>query len=130
MVRITSVSSLPLVSMPTLCSLQDSLDGDASVCQRFVDRYVAMSQPRFSRLRLAVETCSWDDAMDAALSLYSASIMVGALRLGNLAQGLIQLLRDANYPTLEATLLAINSCGEATVTELAILRTGGLPPSV
>ena len=109
---------LPLVCQPSLHTLKESLDGDATLCRRFVGRYLDMLPARVSRIHATVTAGDWEGAMDAALSLFSSSMMVGAARLGELACRLVRLLKDHHLVCAAEQLGALRRCGNQTIAEL------------
>lgn len=111
-------SSLPLVSMASLRELEESLDGQSVLCRGFVHRYVGMWPQRLDRIRRAVDGHQWDEASEAALSLFSSSVMVGAEQLGQLAGDLVELLKQRHYGSAAECLGALSRCGDQTVAEL------------
>lgn len=113
-----TVTMLPLVCTATLHSLEEALDGEQVLCRNFVCRYVDMWPQRFNRICDAVTTGHQDDAMDAALSLRSSSMMVGAARLGELASDLIRLLEGGCHSAAANTLPALQLCGNQTAYHL------------
>lgn len=113
-----TVTKLPLVCTATLHSLEESLDGEQALCRSFVCRYVEMWPQRFSRIHLAITTGQQEDAMDAALSLRSSSIMVGAARLGELASELISLIECGRHGAAAKKLAALRLCGNQTACHL------------
>ncbi|WP_181034221.1 Hpt domain-containing protein [Arthrobacter sp. GMC3] len=112
------MTTLPLVCTATLHSLEESLDGERALCRNFVCRYVEMWPQRFSRIHDAVTTGHQEAAMDAALSLRSSSMMVGAARLGELAGDLIQLLECGRAGAAAKKLPALQLCGNQTTCQL------------
>lgn len=112
-------AKFPLVCTETLRDLEESLFGERSLCRTFVCRYVEMWPGRFERIQDAVSTQDHDHAMDAALSLRSSSMMVGAVRLGELTTELIHLLECGwNRPVVQK-LAAVRDCGDETTCQLA-----------
>jgi len=113
-----TVTMLPLVCTATLHSLEESLDGEQALCRNFVCRYVDMWPQRFNRIHDAVTTGHQEDAMDAALSLRSSSMMVGAARLGELTSDLIQLIECGHHAAAATKLAALRRCGNQTTCQL------------
>lgn len=111
-------TKLPIVCMETLHSLEASLDGERTFCLSFVCRYVEMWPGRFARIHDAVTAGHESDAMDAALSLRSSSMMVGACRLGKLADELIDLLQCGSHAAAAKKLGALQLCGNTTACQL------------
>lgn len=113
-----SVTALPLVCTETLHSLEESLDGESALCRNFVCRYVEMWPGRFVRLHEAVSAGQKEEAIDAALSLRSSSIMVGAARLGELTSDLIKVLETGCDSMATKKLAALRRCGNQTAGQL------------
>ncbi|PYI65827.1 hypothetical protein CVV68_16500 [Arthrobacter livingstonensis] len=113
-----NTSSLPLVSMDSLRELEESLDGQSVLCRGFVHRYVQMWPQRLCRIKVAVNSHQWDEATEAALSLFSSSAMVGAEQLGQLAGDLVELLKQRHFEGASDYLAALALCGDRTAVEL------------
>ncbi|MHA7304950.1 hypothetical protein ACX80E_06860 [Arthrobacter sp. TMN-49] len=113
-----TVTALPLVCTATLHSLEESLDGEYTLCRNFVCRYVEMWPGRFVRLREAVAAGHHEAALDAALSLRSSSMMVGAARLGELTGDLIRILETGCNAAAATKLAALGRCGNQTACQL------------
>ncbi|SEE63901.1 Hpt domain-containing protein [Arthrobacter alpinus] len=113
-----SVTKLPLVCTATLHSLEESLDGERTLCRNFVCRFIEMWPGRFERIQEAVTAGHDEDAMDSALSLRSSSLMVGAARLGQITSELIRLLECGSHAAAEKKLLALQTCGNQTAGHL------------
>lgn len=113
-----AITKLPLVCGAALQSLEADLDGESVLCRVFVGRYVEMWPQRCSRIQAAVAAGDWESAMDAALSLRSSSVMVGAARLGQLASNLVQLLKDDCHDDSTRNLRDLRRCGNQTMAEL------------
>lgn len=113
-----TVTALPLVCTATLHSLEESLDGETTLCRNFVCRYIDMWPGRFFRIREAVAAGHKEDALDAALSLRSSSMMVGAARLGELTSDLIRVLELDSNTAASKKLAALRRCGNQTAGQL------------
>ena len=113
------IIQLPLMCVDTLLDLQDSLGGEKSLCHDFVSRYLQMWPGRFARIHAAVATGNNEAALDAALSLRSSSVMVGAARLGELTTDLILLLESHSHALAMTKLATLQSCGNQTAGQLA-----------
>ncbi|POH60661.1 hypothetical protein [Arthrobacter glacialis] len=113
-----TVTALPLVCSATLHSLEESLDGETTLCRNFVCRYVDMWPGRFVRIHEAVTAGHREDALDAALSLRSSSLMVGAARLGELTSDLIRVLEMDCNAAAAKKLAALRKCGNQTAGQL------------
>lgn len=115
----TDSTTLPLVCTETLSSLADSLDGGTASTRSFVCRFIEMWPGRFQRIHEAVAAKHADDAMDAALSLRSSSIMVGAAQLGELASDLVRMLGSGPGSVSSRQLQILEQCGNSTTRQLA-----------
>lgn len=113
-----TVTMFPLVCSETLYSLEESLDGETALCRNFVCRYVDMWPERFVRIHEAVSAGNFEKAMDAALSLRSSSMMVGAARLGELTSALIKDLEIGRISAATKQLKALRKCGNRTAGQL------------
>ena len=111
-------SRLPLVCRETLRSLEESLDDQTDLSRNFVRRYVEMWPRRLARIQHAITTDNRKEAMDASLSLRSASFMVGATRLGDLVTKIIELIEAGPTTLLTKLITALHACGEQTMHHL------------
>lgn len=111
-------SSLPLVCTETLESLEESLDGESSLCKKFVRTYVDMWPERFGRIFDAVNAGNSEHAMDAVLSLRSSCMMVGAVQLGELANDIVKDLNAGCTAAATKHLKALRQCGNKTAGQL------------
>ena len=109
---------VPLVCMATLHTLEKSLDGERSLCQAFVSRYIEMWPTRFERIHAAVTSDHYENAMDSTLSLRSSSMMVGAARLSDLTMELVRLLESGNAALAATNLTELQICGNETAGHL------------
>lgn len=116
-------AKVPLVCVETLVSLQESLEGELSLCRSFVSRYVEMWPGRFDRIHAAVTAGNNEAALDSVLSLRSSSLMVGAAQLGELATDLFQLLEYRNHAEALSKLPALQACGDQTACQLTAFCT-------
>ncbi len=115
-----TLTKLPLVCNDTLRELEDSLFGERALCRNFVHRYIAMWPGRFERIQVALAAGNNENAMDAALSLRSSSMMVGAVRLGDLTTELIDLLEIGSHADAAKKLTALLMCGNQTTCQLTM----------
>ena len=127
-------SSRPLVDQSVLDRLRAELDEDEGYCTVFVGNFIEYLPHRIGRLRLALTTGDLDGAIDAVLSLKTASQMVGAERLAGLAMDLEGAIRDesrqadasVSLPHLAAAFLKpIDHCGRQTLHRLQAQRSSG-----
>jgi histidine phosphotransfer protein HptB len=75
----------PLVDPAVLGGLRDELQPGSGTGEVFVNNYIALLPRRLDRLLWAVESMDLEAAMDALLTLKTASLMVGACRMGSRA---------------------------------------------
>lgn len=108
---------LPLIDPQALQRLEEHLE-DAMPARAFAQDYIDNWNRRDAQLVSTVRQQDLDAALDAALSLLSASIMIGALRLAGLSEDFRQALEDTNLHAAHSYLAAITQCGRATVLEL------------
>ncbi|MFC8302280.1 hypothetical protein ACFUCV_01185 [Specibacter sp. NPDC057265] len=113
-----SITKVPLVSSETLQVLEESLNGELGLCRNFVSRFIDMWPGRFERIHEAITTAHQEDAMDAALSLRSSSMMVGGARLGAMATDIIALLEYEAYAQAATKLATLQRCGNQTTRQL------------
>lgn len=113
-------TKLPLVCPEALRELEDSLLGERSLCRNFVCRYIDMLPRRVERIHDAVLAGHYEAAMDAALSLRSSSMMVGAARLGDLTTDFIHLLKNECHAAAAKKLTKLRLCGNRTTRQLAV----------
>ncbi len=78
-------SARPLVDRQVLDRLRADLDGSDSAWRLFVENFISALPQRIERLRLALTTGDLAGSLDAIRSLKTASQMVGAERLADLA---------------------------------------------
>ena len=79
------MSPSPVFDALVLTQLGHQL-GDPGALHHFVDRYLAMLDRRVERMGHALMTKDFDGWLDAALSLGSASAMLGAVALAGIAR--------------------------------------------
>ena len=115
-----TITAPPLVCTATLHSLEESLDGAQALCRNFVGRYIEMWPGRFARLSEALTRGHFEDAMDAALSLRTSSMMVGAVQLGELATDIIRFLESDRTASATRKLPTLHRCGDLTIHQLAV----------
>ena len=127
-------SGRPLVDQSVLDRLRAELDEDEGYCTVFVGNFIEYLPHRIGRLRLALTTGDLDGAIDAVLSLKTASQMVGAERLAGLAMDLEGAIRDqsrqadasVSLPHVAAAFLKpIDHCGRQTLHRLQAQRSSG-----
>ncbi|WP_343319836.1 Hpt domain-containing protein [Arthrobacter sp. TMP15] len=113
-----TVTMMPLVCTETLHTLEESLNGETALCRSFVCRFIDMWPERFRRIHQAVKAGHLDNAMDAALSLRSSSMMVGAAQLGELASDLVRTLESGCNVNAARQLRVLRQCGNLTAAQL------------
>ena len=111
-------SSLPLVCMDSLAMLEDSLEGQTMLSRGFVGRYVEMWPQRYARLQTALGAGNVEDAAEAALSIFSSSVMVGAERLGQMSGDMVEWIKQGHPDKAQEALNAVAWCGTETMTDL------------
>ncbi|WP_285244070.1 Hpt domain-containing protein [Pseudarthrobacter sp. fls2-241-R2A-127] len=113
----------PLVDKSVLDRLREDLDNDTGLVTAFIADYALYLPRRIQRLRAALVTGNFDDAVDAVLSLKSSSLMVGATQLAGLAVDLESRIHVNARPDPAVTLLRaadiflgpISDCGRHTL---------------
>ncbi|MEW1812498.1 Hpt domain-containing protein [Pseudarthrobacter phenanthrenivorans] len=116
----------PLVDNSVLDRLREDLDNDTGLVTAFIADYALYLPLRIQRLRAALVTGNFDDAVDAVLSLKSSSQMVGATHLAGLAVDLETRINDHSHPDPAVTLPCeadtflgpISDCGRHTINSL------------
>lgn len=88
------LDSVPLLDHAVLDKLRADLDNYEEVWRVFVQNFVAALPLRIDRLRLALTTGDLPGAIDAVLSLKTASLQVGAERLAGHARDLEMAVRE------------------------------------
>ncbi|QOD02608.1 Hpt domain-containing protein [Pseudarthrobacter sp. BIM B-2242] len=87
---------VPLLDSAVLDRLQLELDYDEGVWKVFIQDFVALLPARIERVRMALTTGDPVTSKDAALSLKTASQMVGAERLAGLTLDLELAIRNSS----------------------------------
>ena len=120
----TAISpEIPLVSTAVLEKLATDLDDhDGSMRRRFIGNYVGLWEHRFGRVSSAILARDAEDAMDAILSLKISSSMVGAGRLGQLAEHLESLVNGRLFDAAATLLDELRTCGMTTTSQLRSLH--------
>lgn len=108
--------TLPLVDSAALDALAEDV-GPASAAA-FARDFAAMWPRRRARLVRALGRGDRDAALEAALSLRTSSVMVGAARLAGLAERVEGLVRTNDGAVAPELLAAIGLCGDLTVSAL------------
>jgi hypothetical protein len=116
----TAISpEMPLVSDAVLDKLSTDLnDHDGSMRRRFISNYVELWEHRYGRISVAILARDAEGAMDAILSLKISSSMVGAERLGQLAEHLQGLIHNQLFDSAARLLDELGSCGTLTTVQL------------
>jgi hypothetical protein len=111
---------LPLLDPAVLKGLGEEL-GAPEIARKFASDYAGMWVRRQHRIEASVQREDRAAAVDAAISLKVASVMVGCLRLAHLAGSLEAVLRQGDLQAGAALVAAITIQGRATVDELQLL---------
>ncbi|WP_354212727.1 hypothetical protein [Arthrobacter sp. UYCu511] len=98
--------------------LEDSLEGQTMLSRGFVGRYVEMWPQRYARLQTALGAGNVEDAAEAALSIFSSSVMVGAERLGQMSGDMVEWIKQGHPDKAQEALNAVALCGTETMTDL------------
>lgn len=107
----------PLLNQSALHELEEELD-DPGRAHAFAEDYAAIWDERYLRLVDAVQHGDTSASLDALLSVRTASTLIGAARLANLAADLEYCVKCGNLKAVAEALPAVRSCGAATVSEL------------
>lgn len=106
--------------MESLTALEESLEGQTALSRGFVGRFVELWPLRYARLSEAVAAGEWNVAAESALSLYSASSMVGADRLGQMSGDLVEFLKQGKQAQVLKAMASVGACGSETIAELTV----------
>lgn len=107
----------PFVSAAVLRALRDL--GDPEAYAAFLRRSHEAWPHRYERLACAIRAGDPRAAMDAVLTLKSASQMIGALKLASAALQLERALGSGHLRLAEALLGELEACGLATMDHLS-----------
>ncbi|MCA4134038.1 Hpt domain-containing protein [Arthrobacter sp. M4] len=110
-------AEIPLVSRYVLDALELEVQ-DPTAYVDYVHRNLDLWPARYHRLVDAIRREDEVASMDAMLSLRSASEMVGATGLAEIALHMERVLRAGNFVEAEALLPRLEACGIATVDQL------------
>ncbi|MFT4469179.1 hypothetical protein ACMX2H_04645 [Arthrobacter sulfonylureivorans] len=112
-------AEVPLVVDSVLEKLSTDLgDHDGSMRRRFITNYVELWEHRYGRVSGAVLARDAEDAMDAILSLKISSSMVGAGRLGRMAEHFEGLVQGELFDAAATLLDELRACGMSTTAQL------------
>jgi HPt (histidine-containing phosphotransfer) domain-containing protein len=114
-------TDLPLVDPSVLQDLGHELDSRAIACT-FARDFIDVWEERLACLKAACSSQDLEDCMDATLSLKTASMMVGARRLAQLASTLEDCLRRSGSEKAGSLLAGIQACGIDTIEALRALH--------
>lgn len=115
--------AIPLVDPGVLGDLGTSLDSNA-LAVRFAGDYIALWSRRRRRLATALARGDFPASIDAVLSLRTASVMVGGLRLAVLARQVEDAIHRGDFAAAEQIMAGVAVCGADTVAALALVRSG------
>lgn len=108
---------LPLVDLTVLADLERQLN-DAGPARAFARDYITGFDDRCRRLAGSIADQDVPAALEAALSLRSSSIMIGAERLAALVAIVGTAVSAADLYTARRGLPGIEQCGLDTIAEL------------
>lgn len=111
-------NDIPLVSRDVLDALEQEL-GDPVTYVTYVRLNHELWPARYERLAEAIRTADATGAMDSVLSIRSASQMIGAMRLAELALTAELALRDGLLSAAEELLEDLEACGTATMRQIS-----------
>lgn len=109
---------LPLVSRDVLDALKQEL-GDPVTYATYVRLNHELWPARYERLAVAIRTGDAAGAMDAVLSIRSASQMIGAMQLAELALTAERALRDGQLSAAEELMVDLEACGKDTMGQIS-----------
>ncbi|WP_104117267.1 hypothetical protein [Arthrobacter sp. B1805] len=107
----------PLVDLAVLTELEEQLN-DPRPARAFARDYIQGFEDRYLRLHGSIGNRDLPAALEAALSLRDASIMVGAARLSAMATILESAVAYEDLGAARHVLPAIERCGLDTISEL------------
>ncbi|MEA5453441.1 Hpt domain-containing protein [Sinomonas sp. JGH33] len=107
---------LPLVDPDALRMLAEDVGPETAAS--FARDFVRIWPQRREALAAALQGTDLTRAIDAALSLRTSSVMVGASRLAALSEGLERRLRADGFDAAAGHLPEVAECGELTVDAL------------
>jgi HPt (histidine-containing phosphotransfer) domain-containing protein len=105
------------VEPEVLAELEAELEGP-ELARKFARDYAALWDQRFSRLAAAVRAGDRPDALDAIISLRTASAMVGGVRLAMQARSLESAIRRDDFARGQDLLAGVAEHGASTIAEL------------
>ena len=111
-------NEVPLVSRDVLDALEQELE-DPEAYATYVRLNHGLWPARHQRLVEAIRAGDATGAMDAVLSLKSASQMIGAMQLAELALTAERALRDGRLREAEELLQDLEVCGTATMKQIS-----------
>lgn len=111
-------NEVPLVSHEVLDALEQELE-DPEAYATYVRLNHGLWPARHQRLVEAIRAGDATGAMDAVLSLRSASQMIGAMQLAELALTAEHALRDGRLRAAEELLKDLEVCGAATMKQIS-----------
>lgn len=100
-----------------LAELEAELDSP-ELAHGFARDYAGLWGHRFSRLAAAVKDQDRVAALDAVISLRTASTMVGGIRLATLARAIEDAVRRSEFPMAHQLLAGLADHGVRTISEL------------
>lgn len=112
-----AIGTSPLVDPEVLRELEAQLCSHAAV-QQFVVSFIQLWEGRYARICTAVYRHEIADALDAALSLKAACLMVGATRLAGIAAEVEAIIRLHGPAYAVSRLRSLRLSGDATVSQL------------
>ena len=112
-----AVDPAPLVDPAALQDLGDQLENPA-LAKGFARDYAKMWDQRYAALASALERRDLPGSLDAVLSLKTSSVMVGGLRLAQLAGELEGVLKAGDMDRALSLLLDVAQRGGETLDEL------------
>lgn len=111
-------NEVPLVSRDVLDALEQELE-DPEAYATYIRLNHRLWPVRHQRLVEAIRAGDATGAMDAVLSLKSASQMIGAMQLAELALTAERALRDGRLRAAEELLQDLEICGTATMKQIS-----------
>jgi HPt (histidine-containing phosphotransfer) domain-containing protein len=97
-----------------------AVDLGADVARDFADLYLTALEGRIDRLRCAIASSDTAEAHAAAVSLYSASWMVGAHELADAAYAVAESARSSDLEGMRSGLPPVEACIDSSVADIRL----------
>lgn len=112
------LDEIPLVAYDVLDALEFEIQ-DPAIYADYIRQNLGMWPARYENLADAIRMSDITTAMDAMQSLRSASQMIGAIRLVDMALRMESALHGGKLEEAKALLPSLEACGVATIDQLS-----------